>query len=166
MGLLQWADARGLKLVRPNIAPPAKVEEKDEKHINITVNFNNNADKDDISSAAWLMYAMTHAVWKNEGEFLKKYPNEKTYRHSLAEEMAAFSGALEVVGNNQNEKKKKKVKMDAQLQSLAELQSKGMLEAYILFHRADDGIAQDYAAYRDAHRNKLREYVESLIVSK
>ena len=166
IGLSQWADARGMHLVRPNITPPAKVEEKDDKNININLNLSSMNDKNDLSGAAWLMYPMVHVVWKNEGEFLKKFPNEKQYRHSLAEEMSAFGGALEVLKGAKERQRKKTFESDPQLKTLFELDSKGLLEPYILIHRADQGIAQDYAAYRDAHRDKLREYVASLIQPK
>jgi len=165
MGLSQWADARGMKLVKPNIQPQSTVEDKDDKNVNITLNIDPSSnDKNDISGAAWLMYSMTHVVWKTQGEFLKQYPNEKQYRHSLAEEMAAFSGVTEVVKDNTT--KKKKPKLDAQLEELMELDSKGLLAPYILIHRADEGIAQDYAPYREEHRDKLREYVAICIVQK
>lgn len=165
MGLSQWADAQGMKLVRPNIQPQSTVEEKDDKNVNITLNIGSTSkDKNDISGAAWLMYSMTHVVWKTQGEFLKQYPNEKQYRHSLAEEMAAFSGVIEVVKGNTT--KKKKTKLDAQLQELMDLDSKGLVAPYILIHRADDGIAQDYAPYREQHRDKLREYVAICVVQK
>ena len=167
IGLSQWADARGMHLVRPNINPPSKVEEKDDKNININLNLGSmGKDKNDLSGAVWLMYPMVHVIWKNQGEFLKKFPNEKQYRHSLAEEMSAFGGALEVLKGAKEKERKKTFESDPQLKTLFELDSKGLLEPYILLHRADQGIAQDYAAYRDAHRDKLREYVVSLIQPK
>jgi len=39
-----------------------------------------------------------------------------------------------------------------------------MIEPYILLSAADQGIAQDYAAYRKKNRSKLEEYMSTFIV--
>ena len=39
-----------------------------------------------------------------------------------------------------------------------------MLEAYVLLHAPDAGIAQDYDRYRAQNRDKLQAYVESMIL--
>jgi hypothetical protein len=39
------------------------------------------------------------------------------------------------------------------------LSQEGLIEAYVLYARADDEIAQDYAEYRTEHREKLRQYL-------
>jgi hypothetical protein len=41
-----------------------------------------------------------------------------------------------------------------------------MLAPYVLISAADAGIAQDYAAYRAAHRAVLHAYVERYVVRK
>jgi hypothetical protein len=54
----------------------------------------------------------------------------------------------------------KKVKtLSPSLQKLKKLNDEGLLEAYILLARADDGIAQDYPNYLKANRDKLRRYM-------
>lgn len=54
---------------------------------------------------------------------------------------------------------------DPALATLARLDEKGLLEAHVLFHRADRDIAAHYAAYRDAHRDELRRYwLEEIIL--
>jgi hypothetical protein len=40
-----------------------------------------------------------------------------------------------------------------------------LIEPYILFVRADQGIAQDYEAYRAANRDKLRRYLLQIVLS-
>ena len=42
---------------------------------------------------------------------------------------------------------------------LLKLHRAGLLEPFILFAKADQGIAQDYSAYRQANRAKLRQYL-------
>jgi hypothetical protein len=39
-----------------------------------------------------------------------------------------------------------------------------MLECWILISGSDDGIAQDYDAYRRQHRQLLREYLDRYVV--
>jgi tetratricopeptide (TPR) repeat protein len=163
-GLVNWANARNKQIVFPRIVPPSKVEDT-AKGATITIDPSSLAQgKDDPAAAAWLVYPMTHVNWKNEGKFQKQYPNEKTYRHSLAEEVDAFSVVLKVYG--ELTAKKKPPQIDPQIGKLQELQSNGYLESYILLNRADQGIAQDYPAYRDAHRAVLQDYLESCIVAK
>ena len=48
--------------------------------------------------------------------------------------------------------------LEASLDSLVQLNDAGLLEAFILFARADAGIAKDYDAYRKINRDKLRRY--------
>jgi len=38
------------------------------------------------------------------------------------------------------------------------------LEAYILLARPDQGIAQDFVAYRTANKDKLRRYVMEFVL--
>jgi hypothetical protein len=38
------------------------------------------------------------------------------------------------------------------------LNEAGLLEAFVLFARPDQGIVRDYAAYRATNRDKLRRY--------
>ncbi len=45
------------------------------------------------------------------------------------------------------------------LERLILLDDKGLIEAYVLFARANQGIAMDYPAFRKANRDKLRRYL-------
>jgi hypothetical protein len=53
---------------------------------------------------------------------------------------------------------------DESLRNVSLLAKDQMLEAYILVSAADEGIAQDYPAYRDAHRDVLHAYIEKYVV--
>ena len=167
-GLMQWANLRGMRLVVANIVPPNKVDEDTGKGATITIDassFGSGKSKDlDPTAGAWLVYPMTHLLWKQQGEFQKHYPSEKTYRHSLGEEVEAFTKVLTVYDDLTAKKKPRTV--DPQIARLQELRDRGFLEPYILLNRADAGIAQDYPAYRDAHREKLRDYLESCVIPK
>jgi hypothetical protein len=54
--------------------------------------------------------------------------------------------------------------MDESLRNLLEVSDAGMLDCWILINGADQGIAQDYSAYRDAHRPLLHDYIARLVV--
>ncbi|HZR29615.1 MAG TPA: tetratricopeptide repeat protein [Terriglobales bacterium] len=112
-------------------------------------------------SDAWTAYPMERALWRNE-KFSKEFPQEKTYRHSLKEEVSALSTAATVFEELQQ--KKKFENPDPSLVLLAKMKSEGMLEPFILLLHPDTGVVQDYAAYQAAHREKLIQFVDEYIL--
>jgi hypothetical protein len=135
--------------------------------VNITIDENALKGKDD-GSVAWLMYSMTRAQWmggKNgpSEKFAKQFPTERTYRHSLAEEVDAFGRVLTVVAEQMRDKKIKQ--LDPSLAALVKLNEAGLLEPYILLARADEGISQDYASYRRTNKANLRRYVVDYLLT-
>ena len=114
------------------------------------------------------MYGIVRASWatKKDGtpsdEFAKAYPKEAVYRHSLAEEVAALRA---VAGSLQEQMKDKRAtKPTASLENVKKLNDAGLLEAYILFVRPDDGVVRDYPAYRAANREELRRYWSEIVM--
>ena len=70
-----------------------------------------------------------------------------------------------VVGQVKEGLKKKKIKqLDSALATLVKLADEELLEAFVLISRPDQGIAKDYPAYRDAHREKIRKYITEWII--
>ncbi|MBI5422544.1 MAG: tetratricopeptide repeat protein [Opitutae bacterium] len=116
-----------------------------------------------------IVYGGARLEWTDK-QFAKTYPGQK-YRHSLPEEVAALRGVLAVAAElKQAPKPDAKIsdalsEMKPAIDFLAQLQSEDLLEPYVLFLRADDGIAQDYASYRATHREKLREFVRRYLVN-
>jgi tetratricopeptide (TPR) repeat protein len=157
-GLQQWATAAKVQLIRVFIQPPNTVSKKDEKNIAITVDPNLKGD----TAAAWMMYSMVQASWRGD-EFKKHFPEEKAYRHSLAEESAALTGAAKV-WIELAEKKPSETSDDPNLVLLLKLYRAEMIEPYVLLNGADQGISQDYAAYREKNRAKLEEYLSAFVV--
>jgi len=151
VGLKQWADSTGALLVAPPITLPARPVKDAQGHTNITIDASTLGNP---ASSGWLMYSMASTVWE-QSEFKKHYPEEKQYRHSLLEEVAALRGVLDVV----KEQKIADKKLDPTLKSLKALDADGMLECWILLDNPDQGIAQDYVAYRATHRDLLHAYV-------
>jgi hypothetical protein len=110
---------------------------------------------------AWMMYSMNRVLWKNE-KFAKEFPQEKTYRHSLKEEVDTLSTVVTVFAETQQNKKAKNP--DPGLVMLTQFRDEGLLESYVLLLKADNGVAQDYPAYRDLHRDKLIQFVDKYVV--
>jgi tetratricopeptide (TPR) repeat protein len=135
---------------------PNAFEVKDDKNSTITLD-SASLDKKD-GSTAWMMYEMVRVSWRNK-DFKKEYPAEKEYRHSLKEEAAALSGVATVALETTKE-----AKLNDEMKALVRLQKAGFIEPYVLLNGADDGIAQDYAGYREKHRDKLIQYLNEIVV--
>ena len=61
-------------------------------------------------------------------------------------------------------KKKEIAQLDSALAILVKISDEGLLESYVLISRPDKGISLDYPAYRDAHREKVRQYIAEWII--
>ncbi|HEX8136684.1 MAG TPA: tetratricopeptide repeat protein [Pyrinomonadaceae bacterium] len=158
-GLTQWAQATHTRLAHPEIEIPTDVtfDEKGDAKVNLDASAMLSG-KDD-GSFAWISYGATRSAWHKE-KFAKTFPRERTYRHSLAEEADALRSVLGLATSD------KKVKsLSPSLAKLKKLNDEGLLEAYILLARPDEGIARDYQAYLSQSRDKLRRYVVEYIVT-
>jgi tetratricopeptide (TPR) repeat protein len=160
-GLARWAEAKSVHLGQPKIEPMSTVPMKGE----VTITIDPKSFGKDDGTSAWAVYGIARAVWTtNDNErFRKQYPNEKTYRHSLAEEAAALRMVVDSVKQQTKEGKVKQ--LDPALAELVKINDDGLLEAFILFARVDEGIVRDYAEYRKANRDKLRRYLVEYVAS-
>ncbi len=160
-GLRSWLSRNHLKLKEIPIQIPAGPTFNDKGDTTINIDASSLDKKNDSAGPAWITYPMERARWRNE-KFAKEYPQEKTYRHSLKEEVAALSLAVNVFQELQAKKKDKSP--DPGLTLLSQFKSEGLLEPYVLLLKPDQGIAQDYPAYRAAHREKLVEFLDKYVV--
>jgi tetratricopeptide (TPR) repeat protein len=160
-GFLNWGEKAHIALAHPRVELPANVTQKQAGQTTLTLD-PNVFKKDDKSgsAAAWMTYGLIRASWPGT-EFAKEYPNEKIYRHSLKEEVAAFRGALKVL----DEKKGTDANLDPSLQVIRKLDKEGLLEAFILLALPDAGIANDFAAYRKTNAENLRRYVKQYVLT-
>ncbi|HXC96244.1 MAG TPA: tetratricopeptide repeat protein [Edaphobacter sp.] len=156
IGLKQWADATHAKLASPAITLPKQPVPDEKGNVNVTIDPSTMGNP---TSGAWLIYAMNPTVWRKT-EFKKHYPSEAVYRHSLAEEAESLRTVIAFV----NEKKIAPDQLDPTLKSLIALDKDGMLECWILLNHADQGIAQDYVAFREKHRDLLHAYMDKYVV--
>jgi len=159
-GFVNWGQRVNITLAHPKVELPANVTQKAEGGTTITLD-PNSLKKDDKngSGAAWVTYGLIRASWP-QGEFVKNYPNEKTYRHSLKEEAAALRGALRVIENQKDQSS-----LDPSLLIVKKLDKEGLLEAFILLAMPDAGIANDFAQYRRTNIENLRRYVKQYVLT-
>jgi tetratricopeptide (TPR) repeat protein len=162
MGLRQWVDRNKVKLNVVVLQDKASTQ-TDGKNATITL------DPSMLSGgssgpAAWIVYSGIRLSWQQE-KFKKEFPNETAYRRSLKEEAEALDTMVTVIAEDAKSKKKAK-NMDPSLLALVQLDHAGLLEPFVLFNGADAGIAKDYPAYRAAHRDVLRRYLDEYVVPK
>ena len=160
-GLIGWANKVAIQLAHPKIEIPTSVTPQ--QNGNTTINIDpSTLAKDDKSGsgAAWVTYGLIRASWQSE--FAKQFPEEKTYRHSLKEEMSALRAALKVLSEQKHVDPKD---IDPSLQIVAKLDKEGLLESYILLAMPDAGIAKDFKAYRKENVDKLRRYVVDYVMT-
>lgn len=162
VGLTQWGDRHKVLLGHPRVDIPTNVTSKKPGEINITVDELALKGSDDDGSSAWMMYGIVRSAWMDRKDgvrsekFARTYPIEAAYRHSLSEEVDALRGVVESLQVQTKEKRLKKP--TPSLENLMKLHDAGLIEAYVLFVRPDEGISRDYAAYRKSNRDKLRQY--------
>ena len=158
-GITQWAQATNSTLAHPQIDIPTDVTFDAKGNANINLDAAALTGKDD-GSFAWLAYGTMRSNWRKE-KFSKTFPAEPTYRHSLPEEAEALRRVLAIAATD------KKVKtLSPSLALLKKLNDEGLLEAYILLARIDEGLAKDYVSYLTTNRAKLIRYVREYVVRK
>ena len=157
-GLVQWGQATGTVLAHPRIDIPTNItfDEKGDAKINLDAGALLSG-KDD-GSFAWISYGVARSAWRKE-KFAKTFPSEIAYRHSLAEEVDALRSVISTATADKRNKN-----LSPSLAQLKKLDEQGLLEAYILIARPDDGIAKDHPTFLKQNREKLRRYVLEYVV--
>lgn len=160
-GIKQWAQIEKAVVQAPKIDRPATpvVDPKNPKGITVNIDPDSIDEKKHPGGAAWMGYSLDRANYRND-QFKKDFPDAKEYRHTLKEE----SHALAMVATISKERDTKPDNLDESLRNLVELNDAGMLDCWILISGSDDGIAQDYDAYRKEHRQLLHDYLERFVV--
>lgn len=154
---VNWGDKVHVELAHPRVEIPASVAQQKEGETTLNLDpslFGKDKDKSG-APGAWMMYGLIRGGWQ-KANFAKEYPNEKTPRHSLKEEASAMRAALKVLDQQ---------KGDESLQVIKKLDKEGLLEAFILLALPDEGIANDFVAYRKTNVEDLRRYVKSYVLT-
>ena len=158
-GLVQWAQVTKTAIGHPRIDIPTDVTFDDKGNAKVNLDASMLMGGKDDGSFAWIAYGATRSAWRKE-QFAKRFPSEPAYRHSLAEEAEALRSVITLATAD------KKVKaLSPSLAKLKKLNDEGLLEAYILLARADEGISVDHPAYLKEHRDRLRRYMIDYVVS-
>ncbi|MEK6281072.1 MAG: tetratricopeptide repeat protein [Acidobacteriota bacterium] len=152
-GFTQWARATNNPLAHPKIDIPTSVTFDEKGDANVSLDASALLGDKDDGSFAWIGYGAVRSTWRKE-KFKQTFPAETSYRHSLAEEADALRSVISVATAD-----KKTRNLSPALAKLKKLNDEGLLEAYILLARPDEGIARDHPAYLRANRDKLRRYV-------
>jgi tetratricopeptide (TPR) repeat protein len=159
-GILQWSEVTKTKIGHPKIDIPTNVKFDEKGNANINLDMATLLGGKDDGSFAWIGYGGTRSVWHKE-KFAKTFPAEKTYRHSLNEEVEALQTVIRIATGDNNKVKK----LSPSLAKLKELNDKGLLEAYVIMATADEGISADFPGYLAQHRDKLRQYVVEYVIT-
>jgi tetratricopeptide (TPR) repeat protein len=158
-GLTQWAQMTSTKLGHPAIEVPTNVNFDDKGNANVSLDPKTFSGNKEDGSYAWIGYSLTRTVWRKE-KFAQTFPQEKIYRHSLAEEADALRTVVKMATTDEKVKK-----LNESIVQLKKLNDEGLLEAYILLVRVDAGIAADHPAYLKQNRDKLRRYVVQYVLT-
>ncbi len=158
-GLNNWVSRNNVSYKKIPIELPQAPTTDAKGNATITVNPSTLGKQD--GGEAWMLYAMERTLWRNE-KFAKEFPQEKTYRHSLKEEVSALSVVAATFDENQQ--KKKLENPDPSLVMLSQMKEEGLLEPFVLLLHPDTGVARDYPAYQAAHRDKLMQFVDEYVL--
>jgi len=164
VGLNQWAGRVKVALNWVRLQDKSAVTQPDEKTTNITLDNSLGTKKDDPNLTAWTSYAIGRASWRGD-KFKKEFPNEAKYRRTMREEADSLHLMVTVLTEQKDFERKKK-DLDPSLLQLIAIDHAGFLEPFALLNRGDDEIAQDYAAYRAANRDKIYRYFDEFVVPK
>ena len=138
-------------------------------YVPIPVSARDNAAGSDNQSAkissAWQAYSAVREDWQKGGRFQKQFPQEAEYRHSLLEESQALTASAKVLEKLKEDKSTAElVAADPAAGLLLKLHEAGLIDPYVLFSLGDEGIANDYIAYRTNYRSKLLAYMDKFVV--
>jgi tetratricopeptide (TPR) repeat protein len=157
-GLIQWAQATHTSLAHPKIDIPTNITFDEKGDAKINLDAGSLMGSVDDGSFAWISYGATRSTWRKE-KFARQHPGD-AYRHSLAEEAEALRSVVSIAAADKRTKS-----LSPSLAKLKKLNDEGLLEAYILMARPDEGISQDHPAYLRDHRELLRRYVLTYVLT-
>ena len=108
-----------------------------------------------------LVYNLARAAWLGEERGHYFAPNAAP-RHSLPEELAGLRAVCEMGAETLKNNPGSSPAWKNTLTTLQSLDRDGLLEAYVLLDRGDEGISLDYPTYRLENRAVLLRYVRQI----
>jgi len=168
IGLKAWAEGFKTQLNIPDIKAPKRPEvttkDSGDQQILLDAESLKNPDKKD-GTDHWFTYNINSGAWQTK-LFKEKFPTEKEYRHSLLEENTGLELVAKLVDEDIKKGTLDAKNLDPGIAALLKIYQANLLEPYILFILKDAGIAQDYAPYREKNRDKLRKFLDEVVVPK
>jgi len=161
-GLENWVNRNKLTLNYVKLKDGSAVSVKENKNVTLTID--NSLKEDDPDITAWVAYGIGRSSWQTEAT-KKEFPNIPRDRHTMQEEVFALNLMITIIKEDKDYKKTLPKRSPA-IQALLKIQEAGFLEPFVLLNRADDGITQDYVAYRDKNRELIRRYLDEYVVPK
>jgi tetratricopeptide (TPR) repeat protein len=168
VGLQQWAERNQTPLSIPDVKAPKRTEPLARKEGDTTIYLDSTILKYQGAkdgTGAWGLYQIVAGAWQAK-LFKEKFPEEKQYRHTLTEEKELLTLVAKSVGKDIEEGVLKLENLDSGIAILLKLHKANMLEPYILIAQADKGVAKDYPAYREANRERLRQFLDEFVARK
>ena len=155
MGLQQWAERHSVQLRHPRVprlnAPKA---DKNGKHSVIEIN----PEASPMQMEAQLIYSAARLTRETDSKLRKT--EVPTGRHTLAEECLALTSVNTVLSEDPKDREEAQ-KLLGDLPTLVE---RDLLASYVLLDAADKDLAQDYSDYRRDHPDRLRAYLNGLLI--
>lgn len=105
----------------------------------------------------WLKYIETRDAWRKDAS---KRANAY-YRRSLNEEVAALHAVADAASAAIKSRQLKDPHHS--IKNLIELRDRNLTEPYVLFFLANEEIARDYEDYRAANRERLRQFLATMV---
>ncbi len=152
--LKRWAAQNQVYLKRRAINLPVTSVEIKDKEMSIGC--------DPSDGALVLLYSLARGKWLSE-ERTAFFGEDSTPRHSLPEERSGLEAVLTFADEASGEEFKAELsKWKSAIDTLREVKKAGLLDTFILLDRANQGIAQDYSAYRETNRAELVRYIREI----
>ena len=148
--LQKFAEVTGRPLRAPQVQRlPAKVA-WDNGKVQVSV--------DPKAGSLLLAYALGRARWNVE-ERAKYFDAAAKPRHALYEECAGLRLLIATAAEAGANEDAASRELKPTIATLAAIDKAGLLEPFVLLDAADEGIAQDYPAFRQLHRDALVRYI-------
>jgi tetratricopeptide (TPR) repeat protein len=162
IGLNQWAQRTKTRLNWVRLQDKSKATPAANGGATLTID--NSTQKDDPGLGAWIAYSGDRIEWQKE-KFKQEFPSAPQYRHTMREEVDALHLMVTVLTEQKDFEQREK-DFDPALIQLVKIDRAGFLEPFALLNRGDKEIAQDYAPYREEHRDTIYRYFDEFVVPK
>lgn len=164
----QWARRTSHQLVQPAIQRPEFTTAQGVLQIDPALAASNHDGR-----SSWIVYQQYRvaagATTLNQlivagGSDANAVIHPSGYRHTIAEEHAAFRAMLSDIDAKLKAGTLVESDLDPSIRNIRNLEGANVLGAWIAINDADAGIRSDYPQYRDHHRKHLGDYINTYLI--